>query len=496
MLPLIGLAAIALAGPVLLASAHTVTLNGDTADWFSRAPITDNTGIVARDSSEQGENIWRDPAGDERHSFANPDPRVDLTQLRYTATTGNLFILADLGDVVSVRAERRCRSRSTPTMSPAQVISTSSAEPRRRFRALPAGVPAADPAREREREPRRLAHGQRLADAGRVGRDRRGRDRRDFGALGVARAERASDLVAAPHRGDVPQLGDGRHARRRRSQRLERARRGHGLRRPGSRADDRRRDRRRNVGYYEESRSTRPATFARRSSSRASRRTSPTRPPSGSRSRTRPRPREHLDLQARRRQEPRRHRVDDRRHVPVPDRRDARAGAAVRRRPFRDGVLHEVRARRRRRARRRPRRRSGHDRVQRLGLRHDELRGRRGRGRAPRRLEHDRGRPALRHRLVHGRRRGERARRRPEAGACGIAAGHRRRNRRLLGHRLRQHEVLGRRRRDQQLVHRDELVRRHAVPVRPTTSASTTRRSPRSPTTAPPPSPASRAPRT
>jgi hypothetical protein len=98
--PLVGLALIALAGPVLLASAHPVTVNGSSADWQARAPAFENTGIVTRNAAEDGEYNWSDRAQDERIDFASPDPRVDMTNVRFTADATNLYGLVKLAALV------------------------------------------------------------------------------------------------------------------------------------------------------------------------------------------------------------------------------------------------------------------------------------------------------------------------------------------------------------------------------------------------------------
>ena len=95
-MPVIGLLLVTLAGPVLLARAHPVTVNGSSADWLARAPLFDNTGLIARSATDEGEYIWADRAGDERTDFASPDQRVDMTQVRFTATPTTLYALVKL----------------------------------------------------------------------------------------------------------------------------------------------------------------------------------------------------------------------------------------------------------------------------------------------------------------------------------------------------------------------------------------------------------------
>ncbi len=95
------LAALGVGISAYVASAHTITVDGSSADWLSRQPAQDNTAIVARSSSDQGEYIWRDASGDE---VGSPDPSVDLRQVRYTATATALNVLVKLGATSSTGA--------------------------------------------------------------------------------------------------------------------------------------------------------------------------------------------------------------------------------------------------------------------------------------------------------------------------------------------------------------------------------------------------------
>ena len=92
-MPVVGLLLLTLAGPVLLARAHSVTVDGVTTDWFNRQPVQPNTGIVARNATEQGEYIWRDANLDERTDVVAPDPRVDIQRVHATATATHLSFL-------------------------------------------------------------------------------------------------------------------------------------------------------------------------------------------------------------------------------------------------------------------------------------------------------------------------------------------------------------------------------------------------------------------
>src|SRR5688572_5775900 len=82
-----------------LARAHPIDVDGVSVDWLNRAPIDDNTGLVVRASLDQGEYVWRDAAGDERTSFATPDARVDLREVRYTGTATHLNVLVKVAEL-------------------------------------------------------------------------------------------------------------------------------------------------------------------------------------------------------------------------------------------------------------------------------------------------------------------------------------------------------------------------------------------------------------
>lgn len=88
-------------GTTYFARAHVITVGDDTStDWFARAPLADNTAIVARNATEQGEYIWRDAAGDENTALnGGPDPSADIREVRYTGTATNLFALVKVASI-------------------------------------------------------------------------------------------------------------------------------------------------------------------------------------------------------------------------------------------------------------------------------------------------------------------------------------------------------------------------------------------------------------
>ncbi len=68
---------------------HGITVDGDPSDWTGTLPSTNNAYLVSN-----GEYVWNDTAGDERTNFANPDPRVDLTEFRVTGDTSYIYFMA------------------------------------------------------------------------------------------------------------------------------------------------------------------------------------------------------------------------------------------------------------------------------------------------------------------------------------------------------------------------------------------------------------------
>ena len=91
-----------LAGTTYFASAHPITVDGTSADWFNRSPLADDSGLVARNNLEQGEYTWRDRALDERTAFLSPDPRVDITAVRYSGTATDLNLLVKVASLSSI----------------------------------------------------------------------------------------------------------------------------------------------------------------------------------------------------------------------------------------------------------------------------------------------------------------------------------------------------------------------------------------------------------
>ncbi len=83
------------------AMAYTVTVDGDGSDWVMTPTTQVNLGQIARDTAGQGEYTWTDNSGDERTSFASPDPNVDLLQFRITADRDNLYFTAAMSDIIT-----------------------------------------------------------------------------------------------------------------------------------------------------------------------------------------------------------------------------------------------------------------------------------------------------------------------------------------------------------------------------------------------------------
>jgi uncharacterized repeat protein (TIGR01451 family) len=92
-----------------IVSAHTVTVNGAGADWFSKTQLPrTNAGHILRNASGQGEYAWSDVVGtatrvgDQRVDATTPFTRaVDLEQFRVTADATNLYFLAELEFIAS-----------------------------------------------------------------------------------------------------------------------------------------------------------------------------------------------------------------------------------------------------------------------------------------------------------------------------------------------------------------------------------------------------------
>lgn len=79
--------------------AHTVTVDGNPADWPLTTATQGNLGHICRGAGPIGEYIWIDVQGDERTDFASPDTRVDLLEFRATADSYALYFLARMADI-------------------------------------------------------------------------------------------------------------------------------------------------------------------------------------------------------------------------------------------------------------------------------------------------------------------------------------------------------------------------------------------------------------
>lgn len=77
--------------------AHSVSVDGATSEWMSRAPATTNLGILARDASERGSLVWLDARTDTRTDLFAPESGADLTTFAVTADTSNLYFRVALG---------------------------------------------------------------------------------------------------------------------------------------------------------------------------------------------------------------------------------------------------------------------------------------------------------------------------------------------------------------------------------------------------------------
>ncbi|CAD5243315.1 hypothetical protein [Thermococcus camini] len=80
-----------LGGMMRMVSAHSVTVDGDPADWLA------DTGTQAINTwqlySSVGEWVWKDNESDERTDWSTPDPRVDITEFRVTADEQYIYFL-------------------------------------------------------------------------------------------------------------------------------------------------------------------------------------------------------------------------------------------------------------------------------------------------------------------------------------------------------------------------------------------------------------------
>ena len=82
-----------------IVKAHSITVNADLADWTMILPAQENLGIIQRNSTEQGEYVWKDASGDERTDFGSPISDVDQREFRITADENYLYLLAKMSNI-------------------------------------------------------------------------------------------------------------------------------------------------------------------------------------------------------------------------------------------------------------------------------------------------------------------------------------------------------------------------------------------------------------
>jgi MYXO-CTERM domain-containing protein len=76
------------------AFAHPVTVDGNATEWFTRAPNSQNLGLVARNATQQGELVWLDAVGDARTDLSAPEVQGDIVAFQITGNaTGVGFLL-------------------------------------------------------------------------------------------------------------------------------------------------------------------------------------------------------------------------------------------------------------------------------------------------------------------------------------------------------------------------------------------------------------------
>jgi MYXO-CTERM domain-containing protein len=75
------------------ATAHPVTVDGDPADWFVRAPNADNLGLIARNAGGQGEYVWRDNVADTRTDLSTPEVVADIAAFQVTGDANGVSFL-------------------------------------------------------------------------------------------------------------------------------------------------------------------------------------------------------------------------------------------------------------------------------------------------------------------------------------------------------------------------------------------------------------------
>ncbi|UJR82026.1 lamin tail domain-containing protein [Sandaracinus amylolyticus] len=84
-----------------VASAHDVTVDGNTAEWSSRTPppgVT-NLALVVRTIDPAGELVWSDAPGDTRTDLSAPGPEIpaDLSRFAVTSSAAGLHFLVVVG---------------------------------------------------------------------------------------------------------------------------------------------------------------------------------------------------------------------------------------------------------------------------------------------------------------------------------------------------------------------------------------------------------------
>jgi MYXO-CTERM domain-containing protein len=90
-LRMLAASAVLLAAPAALA--HPVTVDGNPMEWFTRAPSSQNLGIVARNAQAQGELIWADATGDARTDISMPEVQGDIVAFQITGNASGVGFL-------------------------------------------------------------------------------------------------------------------------------------------------------------------------------------------------------------------------------------------------------------------------------------------------------------------------------------------------------------------------------------------------------------------
>ncbi len=72
-------------------------IDGNPSDWLGQPPSTDNTYKYSN-----GEFIWRDKVGDEITYFSNPDPSVDIEEIRITGDDEYMYMLIKMNNITTV----------------------------------------------------------------------------------------------------------------------------------------------------------------------------------------------------------------------------------------------------------------------------------------------------------------------------------------------------------------------------------------------------------